>query len=216
MTVRRSCRLTALAIGSVLVLTACSGVAAPGRTAAAAAQDDAQLQELERTQQQLTQQALDTLKGRSCIAAPPGPVLVGLPDDELACLGSGPARAPSDGDGRPTLVNLWASWCRPCVQEMPLLQETSERAGDAARFVGIDTLDEQASAASLLEATGVTYQQYDDPDGSVRTALRALGLPVTVVFDAGGREVARKVGEVDQAWLEDALGRADVALTPAG
>ena len=92
------------------------------------------------------------------------------------------------GDGRPTVVNLWASWCAPCVREMPLLQGTADRAGDAVRFVGVDIEDEEASAASLLEATGVRYDQYADPEGDVRSAVRAVGLPVTLVFDArGGR-----------------------------
>lgn len=98
---------------------------------------------------------------------------------------------------------------------MPLLQRTSERAGAAVRFVGIDIQDEPASAASLLEATGVRYDQYDDPDGEVRSAVRAVGLPVTLVFDAQGREVARRFGEVTGDWLDDALQEAGAAMTPS-
>lgn len=171
--------------------------------------------EVAETQQRLSAEALATLAARSCPQAPAASTLEGLPDEPLACLGTGPARAPSSGDGHPTVVNLWASWCLPCVEEMPLLQRTAERAGAGARFVGVDTEDTRDSAAALLEATGVGYEQYDDPQAVVRDALRAVGLPVTVVFDARGREVARKVGATDAAWLEQALAEAGVALAPA-
>ena len=98
---------------------------------------------------------------------------------------------------------------------MPLLQRTSDRAGAGVRFVGIDIQDEPASAASLLDATGVSYDQYDDPDGEVRNAVRAVGLPVTLVFDAQGREVARRFGEIKGGWLDDALQKAGAAMAPS-
>jgi len=145
------------------------------------------------------------LAQRSCPTLPDGPRLDALPDDVLACLGDGAARAADRGDDRPTVVNLWASWCAPCVREMPALQELFQRNNGAVRFVGIDTEDARDSAAGLLEFTGVTYEQRDDPDAVVRAALRAPGLPVTLVYAAGGREVARRFGEVDARWLQDAL-----------
>lgn len=169
--------------------------------------------DLRAQQAQLSAEALRTLDGRICARLPERTVLAGLPDLALSCLGSGPARAVSAGDGRPTVVNLWASWCAPCVREMPLLQRTAERAGSAVRFVGIDTQDEPASAAALLQTTGVRYDQYADPDGEVKRAVRAVGLPVTLVFDAAGREVARRFGEIRGTWLDDALREA--GATPA-
>jgi cytochrome c biogenesis protein CcmG/thiol:disulfide interchange protein DsbE len=171
--------------------------------------------QLKAQQRALTEQALRSLDGRSCARLPRRSSLAGMPDLMLACLGTGPARSPAAGDGRPTVVNLWASWCAPCVREMPLLQRTSERAGEAVRFVGIDIQDEPASAASLLEATGVRYDQYDDPDGDVRSAVRAVGLPVTLVFDAKGREVARRFGEIKGDWLDEALRKAGATPAPA-
>lgn len=204
-------RLAALG-ATVLAAGACAG---PPSTAGTAT-DDARAASLAEAQRSISQEALAGLAGRNCPELPTAADLEGLPDAPLACLGTGPARAPSTGDGRPTVVNLWASWCLPCVEEMPLLQRTADRAGAAARFVGIDTEDERDSAAALLEATGVRYAAYDDPDGAVRDAVRAVGLPVTLVYDVRGREVARKVGQADAAWLEEALGRAGVRLGPAG
>lgn len=173
---------------------------------------DAVVADLQTQQQALTDEALRSLDGRSCASLPEPVVLQGLPDTALRCLGAGPARAVDAGDGRPTVVNLWASWCAPCVREMPLLQRTADRAGEEVRFVGIATQDEPASAAGLLEATGMRYDQYDDPDGSVRSAVRAVGLPVTLVFDAQGREVARRFGEIKDSWLDDALREAGAPL----
>ena len=172
-------------------------------------------------QEALSAEALRSLEGRVCAELPESVRLASLPDLTLSCLGTGPARAVDAGDGRPTVVNLWASWCAPCVREMPLLQRTADRAGDAVRFVGIDVQDERDSAAGLLQATGVRYDQYADPDGEVRSAVRAIGLPVTLVFDAQGREVARRFGEIKGSWLDDALREAGVPLaatspTPAG
>lgn len=170
--------------------------------------------ELRAQQQAMSSEAQASLQRRTCAVLPASARLAGLPAVELPCLGSGPARAVSAGDGRPTVVNLWASWCAPCVREMPLLERTAQRAGSAARFVGIATQDERDSAAGLLVATGVRYDQYDDPDGTVRNAVRAVGLPVTLVFDAQGREVARRFGEVRGRWLDDALREAGVPLAP--
>ena len=192
-----------------LLLVSCSAESSADRDARSV---DSQLKAQQRA---LTERALRSLDGRSCASLPKRVTLDGMPDVPLPCLGSGPARAVDNGDGRPTVVNLWASWCAPCVREMPLLQSTSERAGEAVRFVGIDIQDEPASAASLLEATGVRYDQYDDPDGEVRSAIRAVGLPVTLVFDAQGREVARRFGEIKGSWLDDALRKAGATLTPA-
>lgn len=207
----RVSRAGVLALGAAGLLSACSPAVGAGDATAA------QERRLEADQRALSDQALAGLAARSCPALPEQTMLQGLPDDVLQCLGTGPARAVNAGDGRPTVVNLWATWCAPCVREMPLLQATAERAGEAVRFVGIDTQDRPDSAAGLLDATGVGYEQFDDPDGIARTALRAVGLPVTVVFDAQGREVTRRAGEVDGGWLDDALRKAGVPLpaTPA-
>lgn len=190
----------------VAVLVAAAGCGAGGSPADPGGPDPAA------AQQALTARALASLAGRGCPQLPEGSRLAGLPDARLSCLGTGPSRSLAAGDGRPTVVNLWASWCAPCVREMPLLQRAAVRAGAAARFVGVDTQDERASAAALLVATGVRYENFEDPEGVVRSRVRAVGLPVTLVFDSAGREVARRFGQIRGSWLDDALLRAGVPL----
>lgn len=195
-------RPTALVLSVLLLGAAC------GRGGAAPTPADDGVRAAQVRQDQLTDRALAGLARRRCTPLPAGPVLESLPSAQLRCLGTGPARPARAGDGRPTLVNLWASWCRPCLQEMPLLQRAAVAAGSGVRFVGIDTEDSRASAAGMLDATGVTYVQYEDPGAAVRTGVRVLGLPATLVFDARGRLVAKRVGKVDEAWLQTALARA--------
>jgi thiol-disulfide isomerase/thioredoxin len=200
----RRARATAPLLGLLVAACSAEGAAAPDAdvTAALAAQ-----------QEQLSAQALRTLERRTCETLPEVTKFRELPEVELACLGTGPERPVNAGDGRPTVVNLWASWCAPCIREMPLLQRTAERSGSGVRFVGIATQDEPASGAALLEATGVAYDQYDDPDGEVRSAVRAVGLPVTLVYDAEGRQVGRRLGEIKDDWLDDTLRRAGATLS---
>lgn len=88
----------------------------------------------------------------------------GLPALRLPCLGNGPDVTLSSLTGRPTLVNLWASWCAPCREEMPLLQQAFAEHGQDIRFLGVATRDEPAVAADFAAATGVTYPSVVDVD----------------------------------------------------
>lgn len=132
-----------------------------------------------------------------------------LPDIDLPCLTSGPAVNLAALHGRPTVINLWASWCGACRDEMPLLQAAHSRYGDRVAFLGVDTKDNPAGAGSLLRETGVSYPQVVDTDGQLLEYLHIPGLPVTVVLDAEGRISGRQVGAVTEDDLtnliEDAL-----------
>ncbi|QIK67648.1 TlpA family protein disulfide reductase [Nocardioides sp. HDW12B] len=110
-----------------------------------------------------------------------------LPPLTLECLGGGPDTVLSDVAG-PAVVNLWASWCGPCKEELPLLGELDRAAGDRLTVLGVDYQDPDPQAAlGLLERAGATYPQLADPGGSLADQLRIRYMPGTVYVDADGR-----------------------------
>ncbi len=96
----------------------------------------------------------------------------------------------------PAVVNLWASWCGPCREELPVVQEFARAHGDEVSVIGIDYLDPQADqAASLAESSGLTYQLLQDPDGELDASSpfpTLQGLPFWAFVDADGRVVHRE------------------------
>lgn len=133
-----------------------------------------------------------------------------LPAMELPCLGTGASVVdPAAPPGRPTLVNLWATWCGPCRKEMPALQEAyGTRAGEVL-FLGVDTRDDPRRAVDFLGELGVTYPQVVDGDGELLDGLGIRGLPVTVMLDADGIIVDRHVGPIDREGIDDLIRQAD-------
>jgi len=133
-------------------------------------------------------------------ALPDGP-----PDVSLTCLTSDDELRLSALRGRPTLVNLWASWCAPCRTEMPLLQVSHQSVGDAVRFLGVNVSDERLSALNFLATAEITYPQAVDPTNRLPALLGSQGLPVTVVVDAAGSVMYRKIGQLSETDLQEAL-----------
>jgi cytochrome c biogenesis protein CcmG/thiol:disulfide interchange protein DsbE len=135
-----------------------------------------------------------------------------LPSITLNCLRSGPKVDTAALGGRPVLVNLWASWCGPCKQEMPSLQRAYGTFGGQIAFLGVDTKDEMNSANDFLAATSVHYPQVVDNNGDLLHKIGGSGLPVTVVLDATGRTVYSHRGQLRSDDLKAALLAAGVRL----
>ena len=128
-----------------------------------------------------------------------------LPPLRLPCLTSGPAIDLSALGGSPVLLNLWASWCGPCRDELPLLQAAHESYGERVAFLGVNTEDSADAAASLLGDLGITYPQVVDVDGDLLAHLGPPGLPVTVVLDRDGRVAGTHIGQLDSQGIEALL-----------
>lgn len=140
------------------------------------------------------------------MAAVPGSA--GLPDGQLPCLVGSTTVRLSDLRERPTVVNLWASWCVPCRREMPALRAAHDRWGADVRFLGVNVRDDRRAALTFLADFGVTYPQVVDVEGRLPSQLGSPGLPVTVVVDADGAVVWRRVGELNPDELQRAVERA--------
>lgn len=110
----------------------------------------------------------------------------GLPELNLPCLGGGPDVELAGLEG-PLVLNLWAQWCAPCREELPIYQEFHERHGDDVAVWGVNWNDTQPDLAiDLLAETGATYPQVVDLDLELGSALRVRGLPMLVLVDADG------------------------------
>jgi cytochrome c biogenesis protein CcmG/thiol:disulfide interchange protein DsbE len=126
-----------------------------------------------------------------------------LPEWRLPCLVSGPPVDLARLGGKPVLINLWATWCGPCREEMPILQNAHIRHRDKIAFLGVDTKDSPQRAAAFLGEVGATYPQVVDLDGRLLVEhLRVPGLPVTVVLDSDGEVIKKHVGAFTEESLE--------------
>jgi cytochrome c biogenesis protein CcmG/thiol:disulfide interchange protein DsbE len=98
--------------------------------------------------------------------------------------------------GVPTLVNLWGSWCSPCREEMPVLQELSDSADGQVRVVGVISKDGQPQAESFAADAGVTFPSAFDGEGELMADVGINVLPYTYFLDADGALVYTQVGPV--------------------
>lgn len=115
--------------------------------------------------------------------------------------------------GHPVVVNIWAAWCVPCREELPLLQRASLDWGKQVAFVGVDLKDNRGDARQLLDKIPVTYPSYEDPDGAIYNRYKLVGAPSTVFYDAAGKQVTIHQGpyleraDLDADIKRYALGR---------
>ncbi len=119
-----------------------------------------------------------------------------VPPLAFDCLGGGSldlTRAP----GVPTVVNLWGSWCPPCRDELPLLQELADTAGDRVRVVGVVSKDGEPQAESFGEDAGVTFPNAFDGAGDLMAELGLNALPYTMFLAADGTLVHSELGPVE-------------------
>lgn len=98
--------------------------------------------------------------------------------------------SPADFAGTPTVINFWASWCPPCIVEMPAFEAVHRELSPHVAFVGINVGDEPGAARELAERTGVTYPLGEDPDSAIFQAFGGIGMPTTVFVDAEGMIVS--------------------------
>ena len=118
-----------------------------------------------------------------------------LPALSFDCPGGGSldlGRAP----GEPTVLNLWGSWCTPCRQELPLLQQFADAAAGQVRVMGVISKDGRPQAESFAADAGVTFPSAFDGNGDLMTDLGLRGLPYTYFLDADGAVVYTQIGPV--------------------
>lgn len=111
----------------------------------------------------------------------------------------------SQFEGKPTVVNLWATWCPPCVREMPVLHE-AQAANPAVNFVFINQGESAQRVGGWLAGRNLPLRNVLlDTKGQAPGALNQRGLPTTLFFDAEGRLVSTRTGELSAATLAEKL-----------
>jgi thiol-disulfide isomerase/thioredoxin len=104
----------------------------------------------------------------------------------------------------PMLVNLWATWCAPCVKELPTLNALAQSQDGAIRVMAVSQdMGTQASVESFLGKLKVAkLEAYQDPEMKLTDALGVRVMPTTVLYDRAGKEVWRYVGDLDWTGRE--------------
>ena len=118
-----------------------------------------------------------------------------LPATVFECFGGGTldlSRAP----GVPTVVSLWASWCPPCREELPLVQQLADVGGEQVRVLGVVSLERASAGASFAADAGVTFPSAYDGEGEVMASLGFNNLPYTLFLAADGSISFVQVGPV--------------------
>ena len=112
----------------------------------------------------------------------------------------------SDHRGEVVVVNVWGSWCPPCIAEAPALEKVWEQTrSQGVQFIGVNTRDQNAAARAHERRFKISYPSIDDDGGRVLLAFRGtlppVAIPSTLVLDRSGRVAARVLGKVSAGTL---------------
>ena len=111
--------------------------------------------------------------------------------------GEGATKSLSDWQGKVVLLNIWATWCVPCREEMATLDKLEAALGGKHFQVVAVNIDRGGAdkPKSFLAETGATHLSlYTDPSGKLFSKLKAVGMPTTLLIDREGHEIGRLVG----------------------
>lgn len=126
------------------------------------------------------------------------PIAISLPDVALPCFTGGGEVRVRDLRG-PAVINIWASWCGPCREELPVIQGLADRAEGRFTVIGVDSGDSRSAAADFATDRAVSFPTLFDREKRFADSLGVFALPATVFIDAGGEKyVHRAAMDVDE------------------
>jgi cytochrome c biogenesis protein CcmG/thiol:disulfide interchange protein DsbE len=133
---------------------------------------------------------------------------VAVPTASLPVLGTERKRSLADFGDKVVVLNFWASWCPPCIDELPLLERTQRRLETRnAIVVGVNYKDIPEDALNFVRRFELSYPNLRDRDGEYAQRFGARAFPETFVIDRRGRIAALRRGPIDQKWLDQTVPR---------
>jgi cytochrome c biogenesis protein CcmG, thiol:disulfide interchange protein DsbE len=128
---------------------------------------------------------------------------VEAPATNLPVLGRSGKSSLADYKGKVVVMNFWASWCPPCVEELPLLERTQRALQKrGATVLGVNIQDTTEDALGYVKRFDLTYPSLRDVDRDFARKFGTNSYPETFVVDRDGKITALKRGPVDQKWLD--------------
>src|SRR5476649_1269839 len=140
------------------------------------------------------------LSGAAMLSGPARPLLPAL---ALSAMNGEPTTLAATAHGKPVVVNLWASWCPPCRQEMPLLADAQRQRSDIA-FIFVYQGEAAADAAQFIGQHGMANVLFD-PHAELGRAVGSSAMPTTLFYDAGGKLADMHIGVLSAATLASKL-----------
>lgn len=125
-----------------------------------------------------------------------------LPPATLEGFAGGPDVDLTTFRGKPMIINFWATWCAPCVKEMPDFQAAAAEFGDRVTFLGVDVEDAPPNAEPFVEQLGIDYPLAIDPRREFYQAVGNVGMPTTLLVDPDGIVRYRHTGPLDRKQLK--------------
>ena len=116
---------------------------------------------------------------------------------------AGAPRTLADFRGKVVIVNFWATWCEPCLQEMPSMQKLQDRLAPRVAVVAVNFGESAAKVKQFMERLGVKFTVLLDPNGDTPRAWRVRLLPTSYVVGPDGQVRYSVLGEID--WNSDAV-----------
>lgn len=115
----------------------------------------------------------------------------------------------SDKEGKPVVVNFWASWCGPCKSEMPDFDKMYEKYGKEVEFMMVNMTDgsqeTKSVASSFIESQGYKFPVYYDVEMSAAKAYNVTAIPATYFVDKDGYIISSAKGAINEITLEEGI-----------
>lgn len=145
--------------------------------------------------------------GSSSLYASPAPALaVGAPAPDFELLSvSGETFRLSQFRGSPVLINFWATWCYPCLNEMPLIQQRYESYAPNLVVLAVNADEPQDTVQAYVESKALSFIVLLDPGYKIGDVYRVRGYPTSVFVDAEGVVRAIHVGELLETTIDEKL-----------